>query len=122
MVHSWKKLLSLTGGNLFRIKQIFIPSENISVEGDFELPPLARLSGEDQLFVSAFIQTHGSIKQMEKIFRISYPTVKNRLNKIASQLDMVNIVTEEEPDSSEILERLSRGDISVDQAIEEIKK
>jgi hypothetical protein len=38
--------------------------------------------------VSEFVRSHGSIKDMEKAFGISYPTVKNRLNRIIDQLQL----------------------------------
>ncbi len=63
----------------------------ISIQGEFELPPLARLRYEDQVFVSEFVRSHGSIKDMEKAFGISYPTVKNRLNRIIDQLQLVEV-------------------------------
>ena len=59
----------------------------VMMEGEFEVPALARLSLEDQLFVVAFIRHHGSIKKMESLFGVSYPTVKNRLNAIGAILD-----------------------------------
>ena len=55
------------------------------------MPPLARLAGDDQVFVAAFIRCHGSIKQMEKFFGVSYPTIKNRLNRIGAQLPFAEI-------------------------------
>ncbi|MFV2021178.1 DUF2089 family protein [Micromonospora sp. LOL_023] len=47
---------------------------------------LAQLSVDDQVFVAAFVRLHGSIKKMERIFGVSYPTVKSRLNRIAGQV------------------------------------
>ncbi len=41
--------------------------------------------------MSEFVRSHGSIKDMEKAFGISYPTVKNRLNRIIKQLQLVEI-------------------------------
>ena len=74
-------------------------------------PPLARLSGEDQLFLIAFVKSDGSIKEMERIFGISYPTVKNRLNRIAAQLDYVEI--NPPPSAMELLGRLEKGEIQL---------
>ena len=87
----------------------------IAVEGSFELPPLARLTVEDQVFVTAFVRCHGSIKEMEQLFGISYPTVKNRLASIAGKLEFVEI----NPPASRIetLARLEKGEISTDQAL-----
>jgi len=91
---------------------------NLKLETDFEIPPLARLPLEDQIFVVAFVRHHGSIKKMEQLFRISYPTVKNRLNAISRELDK----SFEVPSSNtEVLDQLSRGEISVDQALEKLR-
>lgn len=123
MIHEWQTLTKMTDGKEVTITRVTVPETGISIEGEFKLPPLAQLSTEDQLFAAVFLKTHGSIKQMEKFFGISYPTVKNRLNKIAAQLDMVNIdivIEEPEKDKEErmdLLDRLGRGDISLDDAL-----
>ena len=89
----------------------------LALEGEFEVQALARLALEDQLFVVAFVRHHGSIKQMERLFGISYPTVKNRLNAIGAVLDSSFDV----PSSNlPVLERLAAGEITVDEAVEEI--
>jgi hypothetical protein len=90
---------------------------DVRLEGDFEVPALARLSMEDQAFVIAFVRHHGSIKKMEGLFGVSYPTIKNRLNAIARQLDE----TFNAPTPNEIvLDQLARGEISVDDALERL--
>ena len=53
MYQSWKKLVSMTAGRKFLIRKVLIPEDEIEIEGTFELPPLASLSMEDQLFVAA---------------------------------------------------------------------
>jgi len=88
---------------------------DVFLEGEFEVSPLARLSLEDQMFVIAFLRHHGSIKKMESLFGISYPTVKNRLNAIGSQIDSS---FEAPTPNAVILEQLSQGEISVDEALE----
>jgi len=90
---------------------------SVSLEGEFEVSPLARLSLDDQMFVIAFIRIHGSIKRMESLFDISYPTVKNRLNAIQVQLDRSFDVPS--PDNR-VLEALARGEITVDEALERL--
>ena len=91
------------------------------------MPPLAQLPAEDQVFVAAFVRCHGSIKQMEKYFGVSYPTIKNRLNKIGSQLSFVEIEQGSDADApaptrSDVLDRLSRGELTVAQALEQFEE
>ena len=62
----------------------------------------------------AFLRHHGSIKKMESLFGISYPTVKNRLNSIVAQLDR----SFEAPSAhTQTLDLLARGEISVPEAL-----
>jgi hypothetical protein len=99
------------------VNRMACPSCRMSLEGDFEVPPLGRLSPYDQAFVIAFLRHHGSIKKMEELFDISYPTVKNRLNAIAAALDK----TFEEPSPNlYVLEQLARGEITVEEALERL--
>jgi hypothetical protein len=72
------------------------------------------------VFVSEFVRCHGSIKYMEKAFGISYPTVKNRLNRIVQQLHLVEV--EQMSDKDEVFDLLERGQISVEEATERLKR
>ena len=120
MKKDWAHLTRITEGRSITIERVRVDDEDVAVEGSFELPPLARLRAEDQVFVAVFVKSHGSIKQMEKQFGISYPTVKNRLNIIGQQLDFVDVETS--LDRSDILDRLDRGEISVEEAIQSLGK
>ncbi len=91
MTKTWQHLTRLTAGAPFVIQRVMLKDSDIAIEGDFDLPPLACLTMEDQFFITAFMRSHGSIKDMEALFGISYPTVKNRLNRIARQLEFVEV-------------------------------
>jgi hypothetical protein len=122
----WQELTKLVGQAPIEIERVRLVETGIVIEGPFTLPPLAQLAAEDQVFVAAFIRCHGSIKQMEKYFGVSYPTIKNRLNKIGSQLSFVEIEQGSDTDSpaqtpADVLDRLSRGELTVAQALERLK-
>ena len=121
MVHSWKKLAMMSDNKSLIIRKAEVCGEDLLIEGSFELPPLARLTPEEQLFAAAFLKTHGSIKQMEKIFCISYPTVKNKLNAIGKKLDFIDVEVNIKTPVNDILDRLERGEIDADQAVKEIE-
>jgi hypothetical protein len=117
----WSELMRLTGGTPIAVERVRVISNNIAIEGNFALPPLAQLSAEDQVFVMAFVGAHGSIKDMERFFGISYPTVKNRLDKLAGQLKMVEF--DAVPTSKEeVLTQLEQGQIDATEALRRLGK
>jgi hypothetical protein len=123
----WQALTKLTGGSRFQIERVRLVDEDIAIEGRFDLPPLASLTAEDQIFVAAFVRCHGSIKQMEKFFGVSYPTIKNRLNRIGALLPFAEMTPGDPAPSgpsptSELLSRLERGEINVNDVLSRLKK
>ncbi len=115
----WQELTNLTRGQPFHVERVRLAGNGVAIEGEFELPQLAQLSVEDQVFVTAFVRCHGSIKQMERIFGVSYPTIKSRLNRISQMLDFVEV--DPAPPPSEVLDRLRRGEITAEQAVTELE-
>ena len=132
----WQALTRLTAGAPFEIERIRLTGQDVAIEGRFELPPLAQLAAEDQIFVAAFVRCHGSIKQMEQFFGVSYPTIKNRLNRIGTQLPFAEI--DPEPDlerpldgargrqpvtaTGDLLSQLERGTMTVDEVLRQLRK
>lgn len=119
MALDWNKLTELTKGAAIEIEKVRLKDNSISIEGSFDLPPLALLTIEDQIFVTAFVRCSGSIKEMEDLFGISYPTVKNRLNSIAAKLEFVEI--NPPATKNEVIGQLERGEISVEEAIKKLE-
>jgi hypothetical protein len=116
----WQELTDLTRGQPFVVERVRLTDSGIAVEGQFEPPQLAQLGVDDQVFVAAFVRSHGSIKEMERIFGVSYPTIKSRLNRIAERLDFVD--TDPAPASAEVVDRLRRGEISAQEALAELER
>ena len=119
----WQDLLRIANGSPLLVERVRLPEKQIAIEGSFTLPELARLTLEDQIFVAAFVRSHGSIKEMEQTFGVSYPTIKARLNRIAGQLEFVE--TNPAPSGAEarteLLERLSSGEITAGEAIQALE-
>src|SRR4026207_2432185 len=125
VTQDWQSLSKLTAGAPFEIERVRLTDQDVAIEGRFEIPPLARLTAEDQTFVAAFVRCHGSIKQMEKFFGVSYPTIKNRLNRIGALLPLVEGEPTDEPErpsTSELLSRLERGDLTVEDVLGQLQK
>jgi len=125
MPADWNELIGLTRSRPIVVERVRVEGSETRIEGEFTLPSLATLNAEDQVFVTAFVRSHGSIKRMEQLFGVSYPTIKNRLNRIGSSLDFVDITPEQEDDPepsgadrAAVLERLDSGQLDVDEAVQ----
>jgi hypothetical protein len=115
----WQELTDLTQGRPVIVERVRLAEQDVAIEGAFALPELARLDAADQVFVAAFVKSHGSIKEMERVFGVSYPTIKARLNRIAGQLEFID--TDPGPTRREVLDRLEQGEISAADAIRELE-
>jgi hypothetical protein len=120
----WQALTRLTAGTPFEIERVRLTTPDVAIEGRFEVPPLAALAADDQVFVAAFVRCHGSIKQMEQFFGVSYPTIKNRLNRIGAQLPFAEIdppPEAERPAAGDLLSRLERGEMTVNDVLQQLR-
>lgn len=135
----WRELTALTQGADLVVERVRLASGGIAIEGAFALPQLARLDQGDQVFAAAFLRSHGSIKDMERLFGVSYPTIKARLARIAGLLDSLDVrlspslpgdaspqsgsaseagrVPARDPGRAAVLDALARGEITADEAI-----
>src|SRR5262245_13704928 len=126
-VQEWQALTQLTGGGSIEVERVRLadPStRGIVIEGRLARPPPRQPTAEDQVFVAACVRCHGSIKQMERFFGVSYPTIKNRLNRIGSQLPLIEVEPDSSgasPDAGELLSRLERGEMSARDVVNAIK-
>ena len=123
-VQDWQALTRLTGGAPIEIERVRLVDQDVTIDGHFEPPPLARLAAEDQVFVAAFVRCHGSIKQMEQFFGVSYPTIKNRLNRIGALLPFAEVDSKPEPElpsASALLSQLERGELTVDEVVRQLR-
>jgi hypothetical protein len=116
-------------GEKLTITKLGCPRCHTSLEGDFEPCEFCRLPEEDLLFVKVFIKCRGNIKDVEKELGISYPTVRGKLDTVIKNLGFEVPAKETARDmevlkeaKNEILEQVSRGELSPKDAAERIKK
>ena len=93
-----------------------------TVEGHFTLGRLYHLSPEQLQFVEIFIKNEGKINRVGKEIGLSYPAVRSRLNNVIRALGY-EVGEPEKPDISDeerqdILNKLSDGTLSADEAVE----
>ena len=79
------KVCPACGGGLY-VQTMCCEGCDTRIEGSFPLPQLMLLSEEDQQFVLDFVLCSGSLKEMAAKMKLSYPSVRNRLDDIIAEL------------------------------------
>lgn len=87
------------------------------IEGNFMLCKFCKLSNEQKNFVEVFIKSRGNIKEIEKELGISYPTVRGRLEDVIEALGYSPKYAEPTIDKTEIIRKLSDGEITSEEAL-----
>ncbi|HIE57223.1 MAG TPA: DUF2089 domain-containing protein [Anaerolineales bacterium] len=85
----------------------------------------ASLTPEQLSFVEIFVRCEGKINRVEKELNLSYPTIRNRLREV---IQAMGYQPEEDAPASipsqarqEILDALDRGEISFEDAMQQLK-
>lgn len=86
------------------------------IRGHFKPCKFCTLSLEHKEFAELFIKNRGNIKEIERELGVSYPTVKGKLDSLITALGYKNQSTVSD-NKKEVLERLYRGEISSEEAI-----
>lgn len=119
-------------GGEFYVSELRNDESDISLRGHFALPKYARLDPEQAHFLETFLRCRGTISAVEKELKMSYPTVRARLDALLQTLELTPIAEEKKQESSAakvvsaearaILDRLEVGEITAEEAKELLRK
>ncbi len=113
-------------GHKLEIKRLHCRHCDTALEGSFLTCRFCQLNKEQREFVEIFIKSRGNIKEVEREMGISYPTVRNRLDGVITALGYkIEPQPEEEKVNTkrkEILDAVSRGEMSAQEALKLLKK
>uniref|UniRef100_A0A7C4UHK7 DUF2089 domain-containing protein n=1 Tax=candidate division WOR-3 bacterium TaxID=2052148 RepID=A0A7C4UHK7_UNCW3 len=98
------------------IKRFRCKGCNVEVDGSFDLPDYV-IDEDIWDFIRLYIKVRGNLKELERIFGVSYPTIRARFEDVRRALGF----TEEYDDKSEIISQLEKGEISVDEALKRLE-
>ena len=89
-----------------------------NVVGLYEINPFLRLSNESLHFLETFVRLRGNVKEMEREMGESYWVIRRRLDEVIAELGYEVAPLEDEFSTrrQEVLSRLSRGEIDVQEA------
>src|SRR5579862_4768024 len=111
----------VSGGELF-ISELSSDDSGVSIRGRFEVPRYARLEPEQARFLETFLKCRGMLNSVERELKLSYPTVRARLDSLLDALDLTP--TKEDLHKKEkstekkrkILDQLEKGEITAEEA------
>jgi hypothetical protein len=97
------------------------PRSGIVIEGRFSLDWIGRLTPQQLTFVGLLVKHRGNIQRLAAELNVAYNTARNHLDEIVAALEYPS---EYEGDSqrSNVLEQLSEGEISFEDALDLLSK
>jgi hypothetical protein len=100
-----------------------------AIEGDFNVGRFGRLNREQLALLESFLRARGNAKELERELKVSYPTVRARIEALVKALGLSDgaPIGDEGEDGSgrsgemaeirrDVLERLARHEITADEA------
>jgi len=100
-----------------------------AIEGDFNVGRFGRLNREQLALLESFLRARGNAKELERELKVSYPTVRARIEALVRALGLADgtPVPEDGEDATrraaelteirrDVLERLSRHEITAEEA------
>jgi len=93
---------------------------DLTLRGSVNLPRLARLPNEDREFIELLVLSGASLKEVGRHLGLSYPTVRNRLDKVIANLRRLD--EDKRTERARIIDALERGELSTEDALERLNK
>jgi hypothetical protein len=87
------------------------------LSGEFETCEFCALDDDDRALLRVFLASRGNMKELERHLGVSYPTARARFDALLARMGL------QRPDADHrlaVLEALARGEVSVDEAAEEL--
>ena len=93
------------------------------VRSHYQPTIFSQLDPENLRFVEIFVRNKGNVKEMERELGVSYWAIRNRLNDLIEQLwpDAASEPSLAKADRDAILRQLEAGELSVQEAAEQLK-
>lgn len=95
---------------IFYIKYKYVILQKEVINMDTVPMWMKNLDDEDMIFIKRFLLASGSLKEVAKLYGVTYPTVRVRLNKLIDKIKLA----EDKTDNDEFVELIKRYVIDED--------
>lgn len=107
------------------ITELTCPNCETQLKGNFKVTSLSHLTKEQLQFVEIFIKCRGSIKEVERELKISYPTVRSRLEQVIADMGFPADHAEAEQiaeEQSNVIDSFANGNITFEETLARLKE
>lgn len=113
----------ICNGNL-NIKKLQCNECKTIIENDFSFSKFQYLTEEELKFIEVFVKSRGNIKDVEKELKVSYPTVRARLDEVINSLGgkPKSDKSSKATSTREIIESFEKGEVTLEEAMDKLKK
>lgn len=106
-------------GDTLALTRLSCPSCETELSGQFQSCEFCSLSAEDREVLRVFLASRGNMKELERHLGVSYPTARARFDALLTRLGL-EPARPPAPSKVELLERVARGELGVDEAMEQL--
>jgi hypothetical protein len=107
-------------GNELIVTRLECPQSGITIEGQFSLGWIGKLTREQLDFVEILVKHRGNIQKLAGELDVAYNTARTRLDEIVTALGGTP-ENDGRPDRRVVLDKLARKEISVEEAMKLLK-
>ncbi|HZQ83392.1 MAG TPA: DUF2089 domain-containing protein [Acidimicrobiales bacterium] len=116
-------------GDTLALTRLSCRSCGTELSGEFEQCEFCALSDDERDLLRVFLASRGNMKDLERHLGVSYPTARARYDGLLAKLGVERTGTDAEPEAEpeavgseppanlDLLEKLARGEIDVDEAL-----
>jgi hypothetical protein len=105
-------------GDVLALTRLSCNSCETELSGQFQSCEFCSLSPEDRDVLRVFLASRGNMKDLERHLGVSYPTARARFDALLTKLGLEP--AKPPPSRVELMERVARGEIGVDEALEQL--
>jgi len=101
-------------GDRLALTRLSCRSCGTELSGVFEACEFCSLGPQERELLRVFLASRGNMKELERHLGVSYPTARARFDQLLARL---GLTADRGQARMEVLERLARGEIDVDEAL-----
>jgi hypothetical protein len=107
-------------GEELRLTRLSCRSCGTEISGDFEACEFCALGAEERRTLRVFLASRGNLRDLQQHLGVSYPTARARFDDLLQKLGIERTGAEQPANRLDLLEALARGEVDVDQALDQL--